>query len=78
MASKMTSIHDLPNEIVLKILSYFGPEDLCVMAEVCKKWNVLCKDEILWKTRTYKCDFSSDISRITKVRCTALLGFRTN
>ena len=73
------SLNDLPDEILLKILSHFGPEELCLtIAKVCEKWNVLAKDVALWKKLSYECDSSSDISRITEVRCTALLGFRTN
>jgi len=79
MASKPMSLNDLPVEIQLKILSYFGPEDLCLnMAKVCEKWNILANDMVLWKTLSYTCDSSSDINRIAEVSCTALLGFRTN
>jgi hypothetical protein len=73
------SLNDLPDEILLKILSHFGPEDLCFnIAKVCKLWNILAKDVVLWKALSYSCDDSSDISRIEEVRCTALLGFRTS
>ena len=79
MAGKPMSINDLPDEILLKILSYVGPEDVYFnIAKVCKKWNVLAKDVILWKTLSYECDRFSDINHIAEVRCTALLGFRTN
>ena len=79
IASEPRSLNDLPDKILLKILSHFGPEELCLnIAKVCKLWNVLGKDVVLWKTLSYKCDSSSDISRIAEVRCTALLGFRTN
>jgi hypothetical protein len=79
IACEPTSLKDLPVEILLKIFSHFGPEDICLkIAKVCKKWNVLAKDKLLWKTLSYSCDDSSDISRIAQVRCTALLGFRTN
>jgi hypothetical protein len=79
MASESRSLNDLPNEILLKILSHFGPEDLCLgIAKVCERWKVLAKDVVLWKTLSYSCDRSSDISRIAEVRCTKLLGFRTN
>jgi hypothetical protein len=79
MASEPMSLNDLPVEIQLKILSHFGPEDLCLnIAKVCEKWNVLAKDMVLWKTLSYTCDSSTRISRIAEVRCTALLGFRTN
>jgi hypothetical protein len=70
MAGKPTSINDLPDEMLLKVLSYVGPEDLCLnIAKVCKRWNVLAKDVVLWKTLSYRCDYSSDIRRITEVRC---------
>ena len=79
MASAPTSLNDLQDEILLIILSYFGPEDLCcIIAKVCERWNILAKDKILWKTLSYSCDDSSDINRIAEVRCTALLGFWTN
>ena len=81
MASEPTSLNDLPDELLLKILSYFGPEDLCfIIAKVCERWNILAKDKILWKALSYSCDddYNSDISRNAEVRCTALLGFSTN
>ena len=79
MASIPTSINDLPDEILLEILSFFGPEDLClIIAKVCEKWNFLAKDMILWKALSYYCDRSSNISRIKEVRCTSLLGFGTD
>ena len=79
MTSILTSINDIPDEILLQILSYFGPEDLClIIAKVCEKWNILAKDIVLWKKLSYSWDSSSDISRIKEVRCTELLEFRTN
>ena len=79
IACEPRSLNDLPNEILLKILSHFGPEDLClIIAKVCEKWNVLSKDKMIWKTLSYNCDDGSDISSIKEVRCTTLLGFRTN
>jgi len=38
----------------------------------------LAKDKILWKTLSYSYDDSSDINRISEVRCTAMLRFGTN
>ena len=79
MACEPMSLNDLPEEIILKILSHFGPEDLCfTIAKVCERWNALARDLVLWKTLSYSCDSSSDISRIAQVRCTALLGFSSN
>jgi hypothetical protein len=79
IACQPMSLNDLPDEILLKILSHFGPEDLrLISAKVCERWNVLANDMVLWKTLCYICDSSNDISRIAQVRCIALLGFRTN
>ena len=67
--SKPKSLNDLPEEILLNILSYLGPEDLCLnIAKVCERWYALAKDVLLWKTLSYKCDPSSDISHIKQVR----------
>jgi hypothetical protein len=78
-ASELRSLNEFPDEILLKILSHFGPEDLClIIAKVCKRWNALAKDVLLWKTLSYTCDRSSDISRVFDVRCTKLLEFITN
>jgi len=71
-ASELMSLNDVPDEILLKIFSHFGPEDLClIIAKVCERWSVLAKDVVLWKTLSYHCDRSSDISLIAKVRRTA-------
>ena len=65
MASELRSLNDLPDEILLKFLSHFGTDDLClIVAKACERWNVLAKDVVLWKTLPYKCDSSSDISLI--------------
>ena len=73
IASGLRSLNDLPDEILLKILSHFGPEDLClIIAKVCERWNVLAKDVALWRTLSYNCDSSSDISRVAEVRYTKL------
>jgi hypothetical protein len=78
MASEPMILNDLPDKILLNIQSHLGPEDLClIIAKVCERWNVLAKDNILWKKISYSCDDSSDISRIAQVRYTALLGLRT-
>jgi len=79
MASEQRTLNDFPDEILLEILSYFGPEDLClIVAKVCKRWNALAKNVILWRTLSYNCDSFSEISRVAEVRCTTLLGFMTN
>jgi hypothetical protein len=78
-ASELRSLNDLTNEILLKILSHFGPDGLClIISKVCEKWNSLAKDVVLWKTLSYDCDRSSNTSRIAEVRCTKLFGFRAH
>jgi hypothetical protein len=75
----MSSVNDFPNEILLEILSYFGPEDLLfVIPEVCDRWKALAKKVILWKKISYKFDRSSDLDRVVEVRCTTLLELDTN
>jgi hypothetical protein len=80
VASEPRTLNDLPDEILLKILSHFGPEDLCfIIAHVCERWNALAKDVALWKKLSYYIyDDSTDVSDIQEVRCTKLLGFKTN
>jgi hypothetical protein len=79
MASETMSLNDLPDELLLKVLSHFGAEELSlIIAKVCKRWNILARDVTLWKTLSYKCDGSSHISHIKEVRCTTLLEFWTN
>jgi len=79
MASKPTSINDLPDEMLLNILSYFVPQELCLtIAKVCRRWNALANDVVLWKTLSCNWGLSSNISHIKEVRCTILLRCRTN
>jgi hypothetical protein len=74
-AGEPRSINDFPDEIMLKILSYIRPEDLCfIIAKVCDRWNGLAKDVVLWKALSYSCDPSSDVSHVDQVRCATLLG----
>ena len=69
IACETMSLNDLPDEILLIIFSHFEPEDLClIIAKVCDRWNALANDVVLWKTLSYTCDSSSDISRIVQVR----------
>ena len=72
------SLSDFPNEILLHILSHFGPEGLLlIITKVCERWNSLAKDAMLWKTLSYNCE-RSGFSRVAQVRCPTVLGFGTN
>jgi hypothetical protein len=68
VTSEFKSLNDFPDEILLKILSHFGPEDLClVIAKVCERWNALARDVTLWKSLSYYCDCSSEFSEVVQV-----------
>jgi hypothetical protein len=41
------SLKDIPYEMLLKILSHVGPDDLCFnITKVCERWKILAKDVI--------------------------------
>ena len=40
--------HDLPDELVLKILLYLYEFDLCALAQCCRRLNVIANDSELW------------------------------
>ena len=78
IARRPRSLNNLPDEILQKIFSHIGPEELClIIPKVCERWNNLTKDVVLWKTLSYECDVSSDISSIEEVKYIVLLEFRT-
>lgn len=46
-----TTINDLPNEILLKILSYISQSELYYnVKRVCRRWNNIATDSALWKS----------------------------
>jgi hypothetical protein len=68
VTGQQKSLNDFPDEILLKIFSYFGAEDLClIIAKVCEHWNALARDRTLWKTLCYKCNHISEFSRVVHV-----------
>jgi hypothetical protein len=72
-------INGFPDEILLRILSYCGPEVFgLIIPKVCERWKRLSTDVTLWKTLCYCVDRIADIWRVEQVRCAALLGFRAN
>ncbi|XP_075901561.1 F-box/LRR-repeat protein 5 isoform X1 [Nelusetta ayraudi] len=46
-----SSVHisQLPTEIILRLFSYLGPEDLCRCSQVCSSWSELAKTSSLWR-----------------------------
>jgi hypothetical protein len=73
------TINDLPDEILLNILSYIEPQDLNrIIAKVCERWNAVAKDVSLWKDVCFTFEGETDINYIEEVRRTTLLLFSTN
>jgi len=48
-AAAMAKLADLPNEIVLIVLSQLVPEDLCAVSCVNKHLSVISSDNFLWE-----------------------------
>lgn len=46
---KQTQIDHMPDEVILKMFSYFNAQDLCHCACVSSRWNLLAMDGSLWK-----------------------------
>ncbi|KAJ9589697.1 hypothetical protein L9F63_017103 [Diploptera punctata] len=68
VTKRINSINYFPDELLLKILSYFTAEELClVIAEVCERWNALAKDVILWENLTYTCKREPTFTSVVKV-----------
>jgi len=47
----------LPDEVLLKLLSFCPPTELCRMSMTCRRLQALCRDDSLWKnlyTRVYR------------------------
>lgn len=54
----------MPDFVLLIIFQYLNPRQLLTAGEVCKSWNRVSRDELLWKAlfyRTYKIDTSVGI-----------------
>ncbi|XP_011504253.1 PREDICTED: F-box/WD repeat-containing protein 5 [Ceratosolen solmsi marchali] len=49
----------MPDSVLLSIFQYLNPKELLTAGEVCRSWNRVSQDELLWKAlfyRTYKVD----------------------
>ncbi|KAM6963079.1 F-box/LRR-repeat protein 5 [Aplochiton taeniatus] len=44
-----THVSHLPTEVLLRLFSYLGPEDLCHCSQVCSTWGQLTKTGSLWR-----------------------------
>jgi len=64
MASEPRSINDLPNEVLLRILSHFGPDDLYFkISKVSERWNNLAKDVVHFLTAEIVLPISTALAR---------------
>lgn len=52
--------YELPDEVLLAIFSYLLEQDLCRLAQVCKRFNTIANDTELWK-RLYQSLFEYDL-----------------
>ncbi|MGH2639315.1 MAG: F-box protein, partial [Rhabdochlamydiaceae bacterium] len=43
IGSSMTTINNIPNDILLSIFNSFNPETIKSLTQVCKKWHELIK-----------------------------------
>jgi len=41
----------LPKELALYVLSFLEPKDLVKAAQSCRKWRILCEDNLLWRDK---------------------------
>ena len=74
------SFQDLPNELILKVLSYSRPKDLICSGQVSKRLRMISNDKSLWQrvnlsTEVVKTDF---LEHILSKECKRLnLGYST-
>ena len=47
--NKMATIEELPDEIMMEILSLMSIKEICCCAQVCQRWRILSEDESLWR-----------------------------
>ncbi|XP_041455282.1 uncharacterized protein LOC121408036 [Lytechinus variegatus] len=67
----------LPDEILINIFKYFSHSELCdPIMLVCKKWNILAKDPLLWHylDLSNKAGIPSDVLQNVFQRCSLLHG----
>lgn len=62
----INSLNDLPEDILIHILSYLSTKDLCKASGVCQKWQALCWDPVLWSTIQIANYEGSDINKVLR------------
>ena len=64
--TRINSLNDLPEDILILILSYLSTKDLCKASGVCQKWQALCWDPVLWSTIQIANYEGSDINKVLR------------
>ncbi|KAL9968265.1 hypothetical protein ACROYT_G026617 [Oculina patagonica] len=64
--SGIHSLNDLPEDILILILSYLSTKDLCNASGVCQKWQTLCWDPVLWSNIQISNYQGSDINKVLR------------
>lgn len=64
--SGLHSLNDLPEDILILILSYLSTKDLCKASGVCQKWQMLCWDPVLWSSIQIFNYQDSDINKVLR------------
>ena len=65
-APGLNSLNDLPEDILILILSYLSTKDLCQASGVCRKWQALCWDPVLWSHINITNYQDSDINKVLR------------
>lgn len=62
----LMTLNDLPEDILIFILSYLSTKDLCMASGVCQKWQTLCWDPLLWSNIQISNYQGSDINKVLR------------
>ncbi|PFX20605.1 F-box/LRR-repeat protein 7-like [Stylophora pistillata] len=62
----LMTLHDLPEDVLIFILSYLSTKDLCMASGVCRKWQTLCWDPVLWSNIQISNYQGSDINKVLR------------
>ena len=65
-AAGLNSLNDLPEDILIYILSYLSTKDLCRASGVCQKWQTLCWDPVLWTNINIANYQDSDVNKVVR------------
>ncbi|KAL8616819.1 hypothetical protein ACOMHN_017856 [Nucella lapillus] len=67
--NSVAQIHDLPNEILVYVFSFFSPQELCGrVTRVCQRWHCLAYDHSLW-TKLHVSDLRLTSQQMHQIVC---------